>query len=265
MNTEIIEVDGYRVHVSQDLYAENPFTAWYGEPPLLTLYAGMHGHLTAYNDAPEKVREVLHLLPADTWEKPKRAEFIRKFVRPHVSMRELAAEIENQGCLFDAVDSILSDCLGNKPEGWRSGIEWMEAMQGILSWAGIPALYEHSKGHCQGDCTLCLVVLTDSWFETTGAKKENAESIMTSAIKLFSAWAWGDVYQIDKIEAPAVLDEDGDPQEWLELEEVSCGGFYGSNHEESGLLESARDTIAFHKEKEQQEAETLESALFCNA
>lgn len=265
MNAEIIKVDGYKVHVSQDEFPENPFQDWDCEPPLLTLYAGRHENVTAYNDAPENIREVLHLLPADTWEKPKRAEFIQQFVRPHVSMRELAEEVERQGCLFDAVESILSDILGDEPGGWRRGIDWMEAMQEILSWAGIPSLYEQSNGHSQGDCTLCLVVLTEPWFKKTGARKDASASIMESAVKLFSAWAWGDVYQIDKIESPAALDEDGEPQEWVEIENSSCCGFYGSDHEESGLLDNARGTIACHKREEARESEALESALFCNA
>jgi hypothetical protein len=180
-------------------------------------------------------------------------------------MRELVEEVERQGCLFDAVDSILTDALGNEPGGWRRGIEWMEAMQEILSWAGIPALYEQSKGYSQGDVTLCLVVLTDSWFQKTSARKDDATSIMESAVKLFSAWAWGDVYMIDKIEAPAALDDEGEPQEWIEVKDGSCCGFYGSNHEESGLLDNARETIACHKREESREAEALESALFCNA
>lgn len=63
-------------------------------------------------------------------------------------------------------------------------------------------------------------------FHPNKSKGDIARDILKGEIKMLSQWANGEVYgfRIDK------LDD-------------SCWGFYGDNHEESGLLETARETI----------------------
>jgi hypothetical protein len=267
MITETIEDKGYKIQIAQDEGAENPFEAWDCEPPLFTFYGGRHGSAKAYNEAPENWRDILYTLPDKTWERGERMNFIREFIAPNPSrsfLRDIVERIDYLGNIFEVAIEILNDEKGAKPEGWGAACEWFELAENLLKYAGIPCLYEQSNGHSQGDSTLCLVVLTPEWYEKTGAPKENAEKDCKSAIELYSAWAWGDVYGVSEIIAPGPLDEDGDETEGEEIEDASCWGFYGSNHEKSGLMEHARDSIECHIKKQAEEAEELTAAL-CSA
>lgn len=259
MNTETIEYKGYKIKIAQDEGPENPFEAWDCEPPLLTFYGGRHSYAKAYNDAPESWWDVLRLLPDTIWKRGQRVAFLKEFILPlGVSMRDYAEEVHRVGEL-DACATYLGEHLGEKPDGWGSACEWFETAEALLNYGGIPCLYEQSNGYCQGDTTLCLVVLTPEWYEKTGAPKENAQKDCQGAIELYSAWAWGDVYGVSEITAPRPDDEDGE-----ELEHGSCWSFYGRDHEKSGLMEHATSTIDCHIEEQAKEAQDLESAL-CSA
>ena len=264
MNTETIEIDGYKVTIAQDEGPENPFEAWDCEPPLLTYYGGRHGYVKAYCDAPETLCEILHMLPAETWERGKRVEFFNEFMSDKFTLREFAEEKHRQGSLFNAVADLLGGEYGERPNYWGAAITWFEFAEAILKFAGVPCLYAQSNGYSQGDTTLCLVVLTPEWFQKSGASHENAADIMQSAVDLYSTWAWGDVYGISSITAPGPIDEYGEETEGEEIEDGSVWGFYGSDHEKSGLLESARESIAYHKRKIAEESENLVAAL-CSA
>jgi hypothetical protein len=235
------------INIHLDQLAENPWQMWDCEPPLLTFY---DRSVNAYENAPETLREILHLLPAETWQKHKRVDFFRAIMADKFGKKELAGEIRRQGSTFEAVAELLSAEYGEKPHGWRSAQQWFEMAEAILKLAGIPCLYEQSNGYSQGDSTLCLVVLTPEWFKKSGANPEQAEAICKSAFDLYSAWAWGDVYGY------TCEDENGE-----EIEDASCWGFYGSDHEKSGLLESAREQINAHLAARDKETADLEAAL----
>lgn len=266
MNTETIEIDGYKVNIAQDEGPENPFEAWDCEPPIITYYGGRHGYAKAYCDAPETMREILHLLPTQTWERGARVKFFNEIMLGKFGIKEVAGEIRRYGNTFEAISDLLTAEYGNKPEGWRGAQEWMEAVESLLKLAGIPCLYDQSNGYNQGDSTLVLVILTPEWLKKAGfeAMPDNADEIMQSAVDLYSAWAWGDVYGISSITAPGPIDGDGDETEGEEIEDGSVWGFYGSDHEKSGLLESARESIEYHKRKVAEESENLVAAL-CSA
>jgi hypothetical protein len=82
-----------------------------------------------------------------------------------------------------------------------------------------------------------------------GAPPETHKAGMESAIELYGQWAWGDVYGY------TCEDESG--------EDVGhgCWGFYGSDHNKSGLLESAQDQIDCHLEAQAKEAESFTAAF----
>ena len=261
MNTDTIEIDGYKVVIAQDEVPENPFENRDCEPPLVTYYGGRHGYAKSYQGAPETMREILHMLPADTWDSGKRVEFFKKFMADKFVLKDVAWEIRRQGNTFEAMSDLLSAEYGEKPDGWRSALEWFKLAESLLNYAGIPCQYEQSDGYSQGDSTLCLVVLTPEWFEKSGASPEHSDEICKSAINLCSAWAWGDVYGGSEIIAPGPLDEDGYETDGEEVEDSSCWGFYGSDHEQSGLLEHARSMIEWHKEKQAKESAELEAAF----
>jgi hypothetical protein len=256
---ETIEYKGYQIQIEQDSDAKNPFEAWDCEPPLLTYYGGRHGYAKYYNGAPETWGAILRLLPDSCFARGERVEFIREHL--NCSLREFADAARDFGnfsehCspewIREVCAEILRTDLGSKPDSWRDAIAWMDAAEAILVWGGITAVYAQSTGYCQGDATLCLAVATPEWVKKVGAPADSLKRQLESAIELYGAWAWGDVYGC------RILDEEGN-----ELGDVgsSVWGFYGADHEKSGLLESARDAIESHIAKQADEAQSLEDAF----
>ena len=265
MSTQTEKYKGYTIKITQDESPENPFESWDGEPPLLTFSCGRHSHAHGYNEAPESWYDILRMLPPAIWKRGQRMAFLKKFILPQASgLRNYAKQVLDCGGHIDACAEILGDALGAKPDGWGEACTWFETAEAILNYAGIPCLYDQSNGYSQGDSTLCFVVLTPEWFEKTGAKPEHSAEICKSAVELYSAWAWGDVYGISEIIAPGALDDEGEEREGEALEEGSVWGFYGSDHEKSGLMESAQGTIDWHIEKQAKEAQNITEAL-CSA
>jgi hypothetical protein len=83
------------------------------------------------------------------------------------------------------------------------------------------------------------------------SKKALAKSreILVSEIKLYGYYLNGNVYEFD------ILDYKDDVVD-------SCGGFYGYDHEKSGLLEAACDTIAgYVKESSTEEPDAVQTEL----
>jgi hypothetical protein len=243
---ETQQYKGVTINIHQDQTPENPFEAWDCEPPLATYYGGRHGYFKAYQGAPETWREILRLLPDECFKRGKRVEFVKQFL--NASLRELAEESRAMG-FFDAVCTFLTEEHGATPSGWSDAVAWFEAAEAILNWGGITAVYEQSNGHCQGDVVLCLAIATPAWVQMVGAPPETHKAQMESAIELYGQWAWGDVYGY------TCEDENG--------EDVGhgCWGFYGSDHDKSGLLESAQSEIDCHLEAQAKEAESLTAAF----
>lgn len=255
-----ITIDGYTVTIETHDYPDNPFEEWDCEPPLLTYYGGRHGYFKSYN-GPESLSEIIDLIPwsfaeheqaypgtlfdgtrtispdPSPFERGRRVQTIKDYL--NVSPKEVAGIARDYSAFRHAFAEALEEQVGSKPEGWRDANQWFEAAESLLTEAGIPCLYQESRGHCQGDVTLCLVILTDEWFKMTGANRDKSKEICQQTIDLYSAWAWGDVYGVSEI-----TDPDGN-----EIEDAlaACWGFYGSDHETSGLLEHARSIIEHHK------------------
>ena len=253
MNTETLEYKGYKITVAQDEFAENPFESWDCEPPILTYHCDRRGSFKAYGDV-ESWYDILRLLPASTWKRGNRVSFLKEFVLTlGLSMRDFAEEKRRVGEI-EAIGVFLGEHRGKEPEGWSSATEWFEVAECLLKWAGIPCYNGQSNGYCQGDTALVLAIATPAWVELVGAPAESLEAQCKSAFELYEAWAWGDVYGVSEIHAPGITDEDGDETEGEELEDGSCWGFYGRDHEASGLMDHARSIIDSHIEDTQQAA-----------
>lgn len=250
MQTEQINLHGYTVKIEYDQCAENPFECWDCEPPLLAYYdSGRHG-FKAYNDAPETWYDILALLPASIFERGQRVPFIRKFLRnsPRDFTRSYLADFGN---VKDAIAACLEDELGGAPHGWRDATEWLKTAAAILEYGGIPCHFTQSNGYSQGDSTLLLAIGLPSWVEKVGVSFDSVPSQLESACELHGQWQWGDVYGVAEI-----LDSNGD-----EIPHGSCWGFYGSNHEKSGLMDHARNAIECHERTQEKEALHLSAAL----
>lgn len=253
MQTESIQLNGYTVKIEQDQFAENPFEAWDCEPPLLAYYdSGRHG-FKAYNDAPSTWREILWILPDSIFERKNRVAFLRRFL-PSISPREYVQALrDNDGSDFEAFIQLLGDVYEEKPHGWRGANEWLEAAAAILEYGGIPCHFTQSNGYSQGDSTLLLAVATQEWRDKAGFTPGEPlpDGCLESACDLHGFWQWGDVYGVASIE-----DENGE-----EIPHGSCWGFYGSDHEKSGLLDHARNAIECHERTQEKEASRLSAAL----
>lgn len=248
MNT--IETIGYKnctINVHIDECPENPFTSWDCEPPLLTFY---NRSAKAYNGAPENWWDILRLLPDSCFQRGKRVEFVRQFL-PDYTLKQWAEDRANMGDT-EAIAYALVEAYEEKPDGWRVACEWMETACAILNWGGITAVHDQSTGYSQGDVTLCLAIATPAWVERVGAPSDSLKQQLESAIELYGAWAWGDVYGY------TVTEENGD-----EIDDASCWGFYGSDHDKSGLLENAQNAIDCHLKAQAKEARELEEAFTC--
>ena len=243
MNTDTLEIDGYTVTIAQDESPENPMTAFDCEPPLIVYNPDRgRGDLTAYNGAPETLADFARLIPDAEFARGKRLDLLKCL---DLSVKEVAQYRHDNTyyrahtCpLRDAVAELLHERHG-KPEGWRSAGEWFDCAETLLTLAGIPFHCEDSHGYCQGDTVKLLAFTTPEWCTLVGAPADSLERQCKAACDLYSAWAWGDVYGISSIAAP----------DSTELEDGSVWGFYGGDHEASGLLDSARDTINWHKEE----------------
>ena len=225
MYTETIELtDGYTARIANDTDAQNPFLDWDCEPPIAVLnWQRYHAKLENYAGDELNLATLLDLIPADKWtSRTGKREIMAALPFP---MEELKEAIRNAGNFKDAITHELAYDL--RPDGWREWIEYFDTMEAVAAVAGIPCHLTQSNGCSQGDSALVFVAATPAWTQNVGAPAETLKDQCKGACKLWSDWAWGDVYGVE-----AIIDPDGE-----ELPDGSCWGFYGDNHKENGLLE----------------------------
>jgi len=233
--SDIITINGYSVRVYPDECPSNPFEDWDCNPPLLT-----YSHsLKSYGEFPD-IQEIISTAPKSTWDRGNRLKVIKGL---NCSLKDFA---DNRKYYGSSVEEEVGDQLSKqspKPGSWSSATDYFEALEYALKLAGIPYHSMQSNGYSQGDSALVIAVATKEWIEKVGCSEEHWESACESACKLYGYWAWGDCYGISEI-----LDPDGD-----EVPDSSCWGFYGP-HEESGLLDAAKDSIRCDEEAKAKES-----------
>jgi hypothetical protein len=97
----------------------------------------------------------------------------------------------------------------------------------LYTLAGVPAHHTQVHGPCQGDWAELLIVATPEQVKAFGTEPEHIQASLEAQAKLYEAWAWGDCYGY-------IVKHRG-----VEIDDGSCWGYYGSDHHESGLEESA--------------------------
>lgn len=231
---QTIEYQDYKIEILQDECAENPFTEWNDNPPLLGFYGGRHGDLSTYG-APDTLAGIVRLMPEGCFNRGQRVALVKKHL--DCSLREFAEARRDDGTdTRDTFAALAADQVGSKPEGWRSACEWFELAESLLQWAGLPCLYTQSNGYCQGDTILLLAIATPEFLTEVGVAPQHVTECLRGAVELYAAWAWGDVYGVSSITGP-----DGE-----EIEGGSCWGFYGKDLEKNGLMDHARGEIDYH-------------------
>lgn len=244
MHTDKIEYKGCTINVHLDECAENPFKAFDCEPPIAVFY---DRQITRYGDAPD-IRDLVALIPKEKWARGKRLEIIREL---NVSLREFAEyRRENGESVEDAFASLALEQAPEPDNSWREAGEHFEMLEWLCKLAGVACYSGESDGHSQGDSALVIAFATPAWAKLVGAPVETLERQCEAAFDLYTAWAWGDVYGY------TATDENGD-----EIEDASVWGFYGSDHKESGLLESAQEQIDWHLKDRQAKADSILAAV----
>jgi hypothetical protein len=227
MNTETIEYKDYTIHIEQDTRASNPFEDWDCEPPLLVYYDGC---LTKYGDVPD-FSDLVALIPEVHFSRGNRVGLIKGLL--DCTLREFAEEHKQYFYTPDTFATLLSEQCPEPGHSWGDAAAHFETLEVLCKLAGVPCYHGQSNGYCQGNSALVIAFATDDWATKVGAPAHTLHDQCKGAFDLYTAWAWGDCYGISRIEDP-----DGN-----EIEGGSCWGFYGSDHEESGLLIEARGTI----------------------
>lgn len=236
---DTIEYRDHQIEIHHDFSPSNPFEDWDCEVPILVAYL-------------DHARYSLHSYGVDEHLPHLERPVVLAHWRDILSVLNLRSDW--QGLLsfareelrypYDPLDRALAQALDDDYRD-RNASDKLELLERVYGWLGITAVLGSTTGYSQGDYAEVLAVATPEWVEKTGAPPESHKAQCEYAIKLYGYWAWGDVYGY-------VIDGDGD----------SCWGFYGDDHEESGLLEQAQNAIDWLLQQESIDKDT--EALTCD-
>lgn len=222
---ETIKHKGFSIDILPDYSPENPWQSWDCMPPMVA-YGGRN-ELSEYGltlSAPELSREevadnIAALKEALDW-KGGLLSFCREYAYHYLSAYYSAID-----CLNDAIEQY------GESLSTTDRLEFLVDLYRIKGW---PVVCVSRTGYAQGAWLELLLVATPDYCEEIGTKP-TPESLENEA-DVYASWVFGDVfgYQVEE------LDE-------------SCWGFYGDDHEKSGLLEYARSAIDCHIEHQRRE------------
>jgi hypothetical protein len=230
---ETIEYKGFEIEVKQDNDPENPFTSWDCLIPLMwDNCERYHNTITDYSDG--DIADFLANSPSDG-----------QIIRHQKKIAELFEDIdleymkENEYSKSEKVDEIRWKirCL-------NATFDQLEEYCNLMK---IPCLSTSRSGYSQGDYVEIFTCYTDKFYKVTGASREQiagSDTELKHNADLLGYWMFNDVfgYDIEGID--------------------SCCGYYGDDHEESGLLEAARGAIDWHlKEKEEKRVAKLKTLI----
>jgi hypothetical protein len=116
---------------------------------------------------------------------------------------------------------------------WEFSQADMKQLEKLCNLLKIPCMQYTSRGCSQSDWAEVLIVLTDEFFEKTGCKRNHSEEILKGTSELFDNYAWGNVYGFSVVEVETCECCGEESEEVID----SCGGFYGDNFEENGMLD----------------------------
>lgn len=224
---------GYTAKIHTDESPENPFEAWDCEPPLAVLnWERYHAKLKNYGGDDLDLPTLLTFIPADKWtSRAGKREIIAALPFDMADLRDTMRDDWGGKLGFrDAVHQLVYEI---RPSNWTEWVEYFDTMEAVAAVAGIPCYLTQSNGHNQGDSALVFVAALPAWVEKVGAPAEGLAEQCKNAADLWSAWAWGDVYGVASLTRP-----DG-----TEAPDGSCWGFYGTDHEQSGLIDHCRNAV----------------------
>jgi hypothetical protein len=216
---ETIDYKGFEIEIHLDSDYSNPFEDWDCEYPLMcTFDSGIQDYskgtidtyLCSYLSSNQITRHMNKVLEMINWTKE---DFDFSYPLGEWSKSERQ----------DQLSDLLSEWI----------CERLENRASFCSSFGIKHYYGSSCGYSQGDYSKVFICWTPEFGKVTGHEyKDVTEESLKSTKELFDAWAWGDVYGYNVDGLHGVLG--------------SCWGYYGNDHNKSGLLEAAKDEIDCH-------------------
>lgn len=225
MNNEpvdTIEAGRYRIDIFRDQDASNPFEEWDGCVPIM-VNGGRNFCSHDYAGASDA------FVPTTNQ--------YRRHKKALLAVFDIAAHIE--GARFqptpDELETGLHEAIADAVK--EHDYDKLEDVSRII---GLPCLNTRSRGSCQSDYVEIMAVWPKAWGKENRPKatpKQIAKELQ-AAVDLFGAWAWGDVYGYTVTDT-VTGDEVG-----------SCWGYYGNDHEASGLLEAAGGEMAYAERTE---------------
>lgn len=194
---EEIKYKGYTIEIHQDAHAQNPWTEWDGEIPLIV---DCGGKTTDYSKG--DMFDYIISAPTDNQ--------IIRHQKELANIFDIDLEYLSDLSKSEKVEEIL-DAISDY------GISDFDKLEGFCKIFKIPCL---NKGHL-------FFAPSKQWFELTGCKKLTKD-MMEGSADLWDAFSSGNVYGFD-------------------IDDIhSCWGYYGNDHEASGLLAEARSCIDYH-------------------
>ena len=239
METENIEYKGINIEIMRDDSPQNPFEDWDGCVPLLyeSDYSQDYSNgqildylrrFLSYNQIRRHQRRIIELMNKNN---------LSYFAYSFEDFQEEYPLNE-----YDRTEMIQDELLYS----WLG--EGMDNMVAFCEEFGIKHYSRESRGYSKGDYAEVFMCWTPEFEKITGRSYVSmTEETFQCNFDLFEAWAWGDVYGYS-------VEETGD----------SCWGFYGDDHEKSGLLEEARANIDHYLTRKKKERETKLKELVKN-
>jgi hypothetical protein len=235
LNCSVAFHNGYRIRAEHDPDASNPFEDHDGNWPI-GVRAGRRESITYYEKTPGPGIETPFAFATDEMIVHMQVHIAKAFGFSTVGAmlgildleHILVTYTQDAALLREAAEQALAD---------EQESELFGMLVEIYTVLGIPAYTTQVTGYCQGDWSDVLVVATPQAQKEFGCTEVTPDDLENTA-KLYGWWVFGDTYGY-VIERPIEVDEDGDVTEWEEIEHGSCWGYYGPDHDKSGLTEAA--------------------------
>ena len=236
----------YRVTVHYDESYDNPWEAWDTQPPLTSVcgrnFTANYGHA----DTPEldklNAEQVINNHEAVDLALAPFFEYMEGEEPQSVLEMIYGNKLPLDSSPFtDPLEVIRGELEYNYISG-SMDTEMLDRLEEVWNWLGVQTWNTEVYGYSQGDWCKVLMVATPEWLEKSGLKDASEEVIegqLVSAAKLYGHYMFGDTYWCEIVRVER--DEDGEVvgEEFVE----SCGGYYGPDHEASGLADYAREVL----------------------
>ena len=227
----------------EEFFSENPFENWDGCVPLICDGGSMglekdysNGEILdylrnylSYNQIKRHQKRIIEMMQGEK-NNPYTYSY-QDFIEEYPTNEFDRTEIIQNDLLYDFLD------------------ESIETMEIFCIEFNIKHYKSTSKGYCQSSWSDIFTCWTPEFEKITGRSYESMdEKDFIRGFNLWGYWAWGDIYSYTiSTEKSYMFD--------------SCGGFYGANHVQSGLMGAAENAIdcylAEQKEKKQNHLKIL--------